>query len=94
MRPEIQTLKAEISADLQAVEDMYQELDRLPADATDEYRLVVEAYFLHNLGFLTPYPHNAGKKAATSRKASQAPSTPINTVTAGEGQKSGKPAGR
>ncbi len=49
MRPEIQTLKAEISADLQAIEEIYREMDRLPAAAGDEYWPIVEAYFLHNL---------------------------------------------
>ncbi len=49
MKPEIQTLKAEISADLQAIAEIYREIDRLPADADAEYRPIVEAYFLHNL---------------------------------------------
>jgi hypothetical protein len=49
MRPEIQTLKAEIAADIQAVEGIYGAMDRLAADSGDEYLAIVEAYFLHNL---------------------------------------------
>jgi hypothetical protein len=49
MRPEIQTLKAEISADLQAVAELYRELDRLTIPSDEEYKQIVQAYFLHNL---------------------------------------------
>lgn len=49
MRPETQTLKAEIGADLQAVEEIYVELDRLPVSPNDEDQRIILAYFLHNL---------------------------------------------
>ncbi len=49
MRPEIQTLKAEINADLLSIAEIYVELDRLPADSDTKYRPIIEAYFLHTL---------------------------------------------
>jgi hypothetical protein len=49
MKPEIQTLKAEIRADLRAIEEIYTELDRLPERLDEEYSAILVAYFLHNL---------------------------------------------
>lgn len=49
MRPEIQTLKAEIRADLHAIAEIYAELDRLPVSLDDGDQRIIAAYFLHNL---------------------------------------------
>lgn len=49
MRPEIQTLKAEIQADAQAIAEIYAELDRLSGQLEQEHELILTGYFLHNI---------------------------------------------
>ena len=49
MRLEVQTLKAEIRADLQAIEEIFAELDRLPLELSDGDQRIILSYYLHNL---------------------------------------------
>lgn len=50
MAAPIQTLKADISADVEAITDIYAALDRCPIEsATTEDDLIIIGYFLHNL---------------------------------------------
>jgi hypothetical protein len=49
MNAQIQTLKAEIDVDLQAIAEIYSLLDRLKDLPVDEDRQIVIAYYLHNL---------------------------------------------
>lgn len=49
MSEQIQILKAEIAADLQAIETIYAALDRLGHQLASEEQFIALAYFLHNL---------------------------------------------
>lgn len=49
MNAQIQTLKAEIAADLGAIAEIYQALDQVRGDLADEQQRIVVAYYLHNL---------------------------------------------
>jgi hypothetical protein len=49
MNAQIQTLKAEIAADLEAIAEIYQSLDEVGSDLRDEQQRIVVAYYLHNL---------------------------------------------
>jgi hypothetical protein len=49
MNAQIQTLKAEIAADLDAIAEIYEALDQAGADLGDEQQRIVVAYYMHNL---------------------------------------------
>jgi len=49
MREKILALKADISADLQAIEQIYEQLTRYGDTVANEERAIVVGYFLHNL---------------------------------------------
>jgi hypothetical protein len=49
MNADIQTLKAEIAADLNSIDDIYAAIDRSAAAPAGEEQLIVVAYYLHNL---------------------------------------------
>jgi hypothetical protein len=49
MNAQIQTLKAEIAADLEAIAEIYQSLDEVGSDLRNEQQRIVVAYYLHNL---------------------------------------------
>ncbi len=49
MNAQIQTLKADIKADLQAIAEIYSTLHRYDASSLDDEQVVVVAYYLHNL---------------------------------------------
>lgn len=49
MNAQIQTLKAEIAADLQAIAEIYAALNRYPDALASEEQLIAVAYHLHNL---------------------------------------------
>lgn len=49
MHAKIQTLKAEILADAQAIVEIYAHLHRYDSVSTDEEDLIAIAYYLHNL---------------------------------------------
>jgi len=49
MNVQIQTLKAEIAADLQAIAEIYATLNRYPDALASEEQLIAVAYHLHNL---------------------------------------------
>jgi len=49
MKPEIQTLRAEIAADLDAIAEIYAALEHPNLELADEDQRIVVAYHLHNL---------------------------------------------
>jgi hypothetical protein len=49
MNVQIQTLKAEIAADLKAIADIYDALTEYDTRLTGDERVIVLAYYLHNL---------------------------------------------
>lgn len=49
MNAQIQTLKADIAADLKAIAETYTTINRYAAGPTGEEQLIVLAYYLHNL---------------------------------------------
>lgn len=49
MNAQIQTLKADIAADLEAIAEVYRALDQYGTDVRDEQQRIVVAYCLHNL---------------------------------------------
>ncbi len=49
MNVQIRTLKADISADLEAISEIYQAIHQFGADLRDERERIVVAYYLHNL---------------------------------------------
>ena len=49
MKERIQTLRADIQADLQAIAEIYAALARHRMDLSDEDEAIVVAYYLHNL---------------------------------------------
>ncbi len=49
MKPRIQTLKADITADLRAIEEIFASLNRYPDSPSSEDQLIATAYYLHNL---------------------------------------------
>jgi hypothetical protein len=49
MKPQIQTLKADITADIRAIDEIYASLNRYPDSPSSEEQLIVIAYYLHNL---------------------------------------------
>ncbi len=49
MNVQIQTLKADIAADLEAIAEIYQALDQCGTDLRGEQQRIVAAYYLHNL---------------------------------------------
>ena len=49
MKPEIQTLRAEIAADLDAIAEIYVALEHPNLELADEDQRIIVAYHLHNL---------------------------------------------
>jgi len=49
MNAQIQLLKADIAADLEAIAEIYQALGRCGTALSDESQRIIVAYFLHNL---------------------------------------------
>lgn len=77
MNAQIQTLKAEITADLDAISEIYQALDQAGTDLRDEQQRIVVAYYLHNRTARSKASFSASQRCLATRCPTALAGTPI-----------------